>query len=853
MKRNPRLIWALVVVPLFCLGDETPTMPEATSAAFTKSVQPFFAKNCLVCHNSKLKTSGLDLEAYNTATAVFQDRGEAEKIVDRLRSGQMPPKGRPRPDDAELKLVAGWIDAELDRTDPLTKGPLPALARRLNRVEYNNTVRDLLGIETQPADDFPPDDSAFGFDNIAKVLSVSPLLMEKYMVAAEKIAHVAVFGPDTRSLTTTYQQALPRRMETTNLVLVKPPTDYSMTDYDITGLSMPGSFHVTHRFLVDGEYDIRMAGAGYRPPGSEIGVMTLWLDGKQIKSFDVLIDVPATGFEYRPDHWDLRIKVTAGEHTLVAAFPRQFEGLPPLYGGPNPSKLPISRERDPAIGIRHLEEDIAKQTVPELIERAKLEVERAKQQAALPITLRKESAFPGMSMTQMEVIGPVSSVQHPSPASIAKIYICGQPGGAHPAGCERKIIANLARRAYRRAVSTEEINQLVAIFAAGQKRSGSFDDGIAVALNTILVSPDFLFRIEKSDGSTSAAGEYELASRLAYFLWSSMPDEALLQAAEQGNLHKPEVLNAQVRRMLADPKAHALAENFSGQWLETRRVKSAHPDRERYPDFDDYLGASMIQETQLFVQEVVQKDRGVLDFIDGPYAFLNERLARHYGIKGVSGTEFRRVDLTGTGRSGILTEASVLTASSYGNRTSPVLRGKWILDNILNSPPPPPPPNVPSLDESAVGASASLREQLEQHRKSALCSSCHSRMDPLGFGFENYDAIGSWRTQDGKFAIDSSGVLPSGQTFRGADELKVILKQQKDIFSQGLTEKLLTYALGRGMERSDRQAIRQLVAQAAVNNYKFSSLLLGIVDSPPFLRQRPATALAAAVRTEGTR
>jgi hypothetical protein len=353
----------------------------------------------------------------------------------------------------------------------------------------------------------------------------------------------------------------------------------------------------------------------------------------------------------------------------------------------------------------------------------------------------------------------------------------------------------------------------------------------------MLASPNFLFRIDKERAAAEAAqpaGQYELASRLAYFLWSSMPDEELLGEAGKGTLRQPRVLDAQVRRMLADPKAQALVENFAGQWLEIRRVEFAQPDRERYPDFDDYLRASILKETELFFQYVMRNDQSVLDFIDGPYTFLNERLARHYGIRGVTGTDFRKVDLTGTGRGGILSHASVLTVSSYGNRTSVVLRGKWVLENILNAPPPPPPANVPSLNEDAVGATASLRQQMEQHRKSAVCASCHARMDPLGFGLENYDAVGAWRTMDGKFPIDSSGVLPNGKMFQGAGELKAILKDQKDAFAEGLTEKMLIYALGRGLEPEDRATVRRIVARMATDDYKFSSLITGIVNSAVF-------------------
>lgn len=471
----------------------------------------------------------------------------------------------------------------------------------------------------------------------------------------------------------------------------------------------------------------------------------------------------------------------------------------------------------------------ASPTTPERIARRNEAIQSAKDAAS------RTPTFNGLSVHEVDITGPYEFKQGPSTESLRRIYACGHFDGHHLPSCQRKVIANLAYRAFRGPVSPEKVDRLVAISEGAQKRGGSFEEGISLAIATMLASPNFLFRIDDSPVSQAvSAGQYALASKLSYFLWSSMPDDELLRAADKGTLRNREVVNAQARRMLADPKSWALVENFAGQWLETRRLESAQPDRERFPDFDEYLRASMLKETELFFQYVMREDRSIVDFIDGQYSFLNERLARHYGISGVQGSEFRKVDLTGTGRSGILTQASVLEVSSYGNRTSPVLRGKWILDNILNSPPPPPPANVPSLDEDAVGSSASLRQQLEQHRKNAVCASCHSRMDPLGFGFENFDAVGAWRTLDGKFPIDPSGVLPDGKAFRGADELKVILRQQKDTFAEGLTEKLLTYALGRGLDRSDRPSVKQIVTRMAANEYKFSGLLLGIVESAPF-------------------
>jgi hypothetical protein len=832
--------WLLLLAPWFCRADEplsSGLSKSADSTGFGKSVQPFFAKNCYSCHNAKLKTSGLNLEAYVSASSATQDREEFEKILRRLQTSEMPPKGMTRPNDAELKAVTRWIQGEFDLADRMARPKTPrVLVRRLNRAEYNNTVRDLLGVDTQPANDFPPDDSAYGFDNIAQALSISPPLMEKYLATAERVAREAVFGPPWKTETAIFVPPVPRRMEFTNRLRVQPPAYYSMTDYDETGLSHPGSFHLRHRFPTDGEYLIRVVGAGFRPNGSDPGKMTIWLDGELAQTFTVDVNVEQSGFERRPDHSDVRMRIPAGFHELIVAYPKQYEGLPPIFHGPNPSKT----DYDPCkilgngAGRCLANLDLPEETDPERAEKRRQQIERIKEDETRP-------RFEGMAVAEVNIIGPTDYKAGPSPESVRKIYTCGRVNGLYAAGCERQILSNLACRAYRRPVSRQETDALVAIAAGARKRGGSFEEGLSLAIATILASPNFLFRIDKERPAPEAArstSQYELASRLSYFLWSSMPDQELLRAAERGTLRRPEVLDAQVRRMLADPKAQALVENFPGQWLETRRLEAVQPDRERYPDFDDYLRTSMKKETELFFQYVIQADRSILDFIDGPYTFLNERLARHYGIRGVTGTEFRKVDLTGTGRGGILTQASALTVSSYGNRTSPVLRGKWMLENILNAPPPPPPPNVPSLNEDAVGSLASLRQQMEEHRKNPVCASCHSRMDPLGFGLENYDAVGAWRTMDGKFQIDSSGVLPNGSTFHGAAELKTILKEQGNAFAEGLTEKMLIYALGRGIERYERPDVKQIVIGLAANDYTFSSLVLGIVNSAPFQMER---------------
>lgn len=840
---------ALGVLTLLCAADEPAATETAGTAVFTNSVQPFFAKNCNGCHNAKLKTGGLNLEQYADTTPAARNREDFEKVLRKLQAGEMPPKDLARPSEAELNVVTKWIQARFGVTGRNSGGDYARLikVRRLNRVEYNNTVRDLLGVDVQPANDFPQDDSAYGFDNIAQALSVSPLLMEKYLATAERVARTAVFGPDLKTTTEAFLPPLPRRMEFTNGVHITFPAYYSMTNYDETGLSQPGSFHKTYRFPADGEYLIRIAAAGFRPNGSDPGEATFWLDGKLVRTFPVEVDTEQSGFERRPDHWDVRTRISAGPHELTIAFPRQFHGLPTVFGGPSPSKVAydpckVTNAGSPrclALVLKALNNpnnENFNPTTPERVQRVKDVIERAKVFDATPPT------FEGMSVHEVDITGPDNFKKGPSPEAVRKIFICGSPDGPADAACERKIIANLAYRAFRGPMNPQTVDQLAGISQGARKRGGSFREGISLALATILASPSFLFRIDSDATSGQAAqpaSQYALASRLSYFLWSSMPDDELLRAAERGNLSQPDMLRTQVRRMLADPKTQALVENFAGQWLEIRRLESAQPDRERFPDFDEHLRASMIKETELFFQYVMRQDRSVLDFINGPYSFLNERLARHYGIPGVTGTNFRKVDLTGTRRSGILTQASVLAVSSYGNRTSVVLRGKWILENILNAPPPPPPANVPSLDEDAVGSSASLRQQMEQHRKNAACASCHTRMDPLGFGLENYDAVGAWRQLDGKFPIDSSGVLPDGRTFQGADGLKSILADNRDAFAECLAEKMLTYALGRGLSRDDHPAVRQIVSRMAAGDYRFSSLVDGIVNSPLFLNSQP--------------
>jgi hypothetical protein len=614
-----------------------------------------------------------------------------------------------------------------------TVDPGRVTARRLNRSEYNYTLRDLLGIHFQPADDFPQDDSGYGFDNIGDVLSLSPVLMEHYISAAEKAARLAVFGPRPMRATMMARYRASARtqpFETTPLMTT-----------DATGLSKPTSIHARHRFPIDGEYGFVAAVGGNQTPGQEVH-LALWIDGAQAATLDT-----ETG-----KRMELRAPVTTGEHTISMSYVK-------------PSKTG--------------------------------------------------------RINQIEIDGPYQVAAKPA------IHVA--PGE------ERSFLAALMRRAFRRSVTKAEIDKYTGFVTMAQSKGDSFEEGLALAIQAVLVSPDFLFRIESAnDKKARRLTPVELASRLSFFLWSSIPDDELLRSAETGSLHKPAVLEAQVRRMLKDEKSSRLAETFADQWLEIRRLESVKPDAAKFPEFDDYLRYSMRKETELFFAGILRDDRSILDFIDAKYSYLNQRLAVFYGIDSVTGTEFRKVDLAGQPRGGVLTQAGVLTVSSYANRTSPVLRGKWIMDNLLNTPPPPAPPDVPNLDEAAVGKDRSMREQMEMHRKNPMCAACHTMMDPLGFGLENFNAIGQWRDKDGSFPIDPAGTLPGGRKFDGPIALEAILRQKPDSFARCLTEKLMTYALGRGLTESDKPAVQQIVSRVAAGGYKFSTLVLEIVNSPEF-------------------
>ena len=813
----------------------------ATVRGFDTVVKPFVSEFCYPCHGNKGEAkNGLNIQSFETVESLISQRNHWEDVVGMLKRAEMPPLEEDQPDEKQRQGVARWIEKELARIDRVTPpDPGRVTARRLNRTEYNHTVRELLGVASRPADDFPQDDSGYGFDNIADVLSLSPVLMEKYVTAGERVAREALFGPSELKPTLTRLRSEGRRVVEARTFPAR---------YDLTGLSLPNAFHAVHRIPVEGEYVVRVFLGGTRPANSEPVTISVWVDDREVRS---VVHDPSRYGRFEIDRQDLggqttdfKIRLMPGERRISVAIPRIFEGLPARYNGPKPSTLPDPpREFTPP-----------PDTPPERLAQLKQRFQEA-------TAVLEKIPLNGVRIANVEVGGPYSQVTTPSAESVTKIYTCGHgASGAHQPTCVRRIMSGLATRAFRRPVTSGEMERYVALVHKVQEQEGSIQEGLAVGIQALLVSPDFLFRIERDRPATATAAthritQHELASRLSYFLWASMPDAALRRAADAGTLRNPAVLVAQVKRMLRDPRSRALAENFAGQWLQFRALESVTRDRERFPDFEDYLRLSMRRETEMFVEHIIRDDRSILDFIDGRYSFINERLARHYGIPNVSGPEFRRVDLTGSPRGGVVTHGSVLTVSSYATRTSPVLRGKWILDNLLDSPPPDPPADVPNLDETVIGTSASMRMQLEEHRKNPTCASCHRRMDPLGFGLENFDAVGAWRTMDGKLPIDASGSLPDGRTFKGPEELRKILVSDREAFTRALTSKLLTYALGRGLERYDSKTVKQIAARLPARQYRFSALVLEIVNSLPFQSRRAADPAAprAGVATESTR
>jgi len=734
---------------------------NAFKASFERDVQPILLDICAECHDAEhaAAAGGLDMAVYSDPASLVSKRDGWEKILARLRAGEMPPATVVQPSDQELNAFLKVVERELDRIDRTSKpDPGRVTAHRLNRAEYANTVRDLLGVDFRATDEFPPDDSGYGFDNIGDVLTVSPALMQKYLSAAERIAARAVGGNPLPPAGVFTRRDRVRRISDDAIVLDE------VLEYDA-------------------DYIVRVGVTGHRGPDEKPVTLVISVDGTPLKTVEVPVQLSAVnkqGGGTQRNSQEARVFLTGNHHLFRAEFQNDTDL----------KNIPEKSRRDAAVNI-----------FPEFV----------------------------------EVAGPLPpSEQHHVQK---KALICDPASGVV---CVNRTLATLARRAYRRPVTQAEVARLVRVYDKAKASSYSPAQSLQFAITSMLVSPQFLFRMERDPqpGPVGRISDVELASRLSYFLWSSMPDEELLRLGETNRLHLPAVLQAQVKRMIADQKSAAFSENFVGQWLETRSLDAVERDAKKFPEWNRDLRDAMRTETRLFFEAVLRDNRPITDFIDGKYSYLNERLARHYGIDGVEGPEFRRVDLQTSERSGVFTQGSVLTVSSYPTRTSVVLRGKFLLDNVLNAPPPPPPPGVAPIDEAQVGVARSLRVQMEQHRADALCASCHSRMDPLGFALENYDAIGRWRTEDGKFPIDASGLMPNGTPFSSPAEMKAALLKNVPEFSRGLTEKLLTYALGRGVESYDRPAIKAVVQQAQAGDYRLQGLIQGIVKSTPFQQRR---------------
>ena len=806
------------------------TQPVASPEAFQQTVVPVLSQRCFGCHNDRARLGNLSLEAYTDPAAALGHPEVWQKVLNRLTAGEMPPRNATPLAPAELAAVLAWIKnvpgVSAGASVPTTGSAGRVTARRLNRVEYNNTIRDLLGVAARPADQFPVDDSGYGFDNNGDVLSVSPLLMEKYMQAAKDISRLAVYGESVPEKPTRLVRLLNRRS----------PDAHDVLSSGNAGVYLPyslrGAMYGTYTFPVDAEYEFRLRIANFRGDNDA----DLPDDEKARRAEEQRklaeqrrlerLKAEAAGVPQAP-----RVRRDPTPEELKAREEAARKAAPPR-------KLILAVDGAPIISTVIEGSTSFGYSQGEFTARVAVKAGERFLRASYPELANLDNPLEninpdmrrGLFVDYLDIVGPFNP-STARPASYQKVFICAETTPR----CGRAIVTSLLERAYRRPATDAEIASKLALVTLAQREGDTFQEGIRLALQAILASPNFLFRIE-ADPKTQAGpvSDIELASRLSYFLWASMPDPELMMAAKAGMLTRSPVLEAQVRRMLADPKAHNLVDNWAAQWLQLRNLGRTKPDPGRFPKVDDELLDAMRTETNLFIEAIIKEDRSILDIIDAPFTFLNGPLARHYGISGVDGEEFRRVTLDGEQRGGVVTQGAILTVSSYPTRTSIPVRGKWVLENLLGAAPPPPPDNVPALNESNVGTEVSLRQRLEQHRRDPSCSPCHNVMDPIGFGLENYDAVGAWRTMDGKFPIEPSGTMPDGQTFSGPKALKAILKGRSDQFVRNVTEKLLTYSLGRGLERFDAPTVDTISRRVAASDYTFSSLVLAVVNSTPF-------------------
>jgi mono/diheme cytochrome c family protein len=793
-----------------------PAGGPATRVTPPASLRPVLDRYCISCHNRTLKTAGVALDGLDLAR-IGDDAETWERVARKLRTHEMPPPGLPRPDNDTYDRAVSSLETALDAAATANPNPGRVIVHRLNRTEYTNAVRDLLALDIDgrallPADE--PDQQ--GFDNVAGVLSVSPRLLENYLAAAAVVSRLAVGDRSLGAVENTF----------------KIPT--ALVQDDRTDDDLPfgsrGGISIPYQFPLDGEYRIKVLLRRqlylYLIGMGEPHQIDIRLDGALIKRFTIGgagkgLTAPesfAGNTQGDPD-WEVymhtaddgltvSLPVTAGAHDVGVSF--------------------VRRHWEPEGILQPPQRGFARTT--------------------------NELYFGNPAVDIVSIAGPYSAEAADDTPSRRAVFTCHPSAGGADEQCARTILSRLARRAYRRPVTERDLDTLLGFYRAGQAEEG-FEAGIQRGLRRILASPSFLFRVEREPANVAAGTIYrvndiDLASRLSFFLWSSIPDDELIDAAARGALGTPAGLEQQVRRMLSDDRAQALVDNFASQWLTVGKLSGVVPDVDAYPEFDENLRDAFGQETRLFVSSQLREDRGVGELLTANYTYVNERLARHYQIPNVYGSHFRRVTIADGRRGGLLGQGSILTVTSYPNRTSPVVRGRWLLENILGAPPPAPPPDVPSLQPAgADGRPRSIREQMEAHRKNPACAVCHVRMDPLGFSLENFDALGKWRTSVDAMPIDASAALPDGTQFEGVEGLRRLLANHQEDFARTFTQKLLAYALGRSVEAADVPAIRQITKQSASGGYRWSSLIMGIVKSTPFTMSTTRTPDPAPVST----
>jgi mono/diheme cytochrome c family protein len=807
-----RLLVAMTVLAVGVLALSNRVLAEApregASVLFsTSDLRLVLDRYCVSCHNARAKTAGLALDTIDLAR-IPADAGVYEKVLRKVRSGMMPPPGLPQPDAATRRAVGDWLETTLDRAAAANPNPGRALIHRLNRAEYTNAIRDLLALDIDAPSLLPPDDAAYGFDNIADALGVSPLLLERYLSAAGRISALAIGNRKIEPAGDTFR------------VRQDASQDVHVEDLPIGTV---GGLVIRPAFPLDAEYRFQVK--LYRTNTAVVrGLenqhqLEMTVDGERVllagfggeEDFKASMENPTTAGDAVERRFDVRLPLKAGPHVVTAAFL--------AVAAPSTARLePFVRSSfdtlDPS-GHPHIE--------------------------------------------SLTITGPFNSKGAGDTPSRRKVFVCQPSSPATEEPCAIRILSTLARRAYRRPVTPADLQPLLQFYRTASHARG-FEEGIEVAVQRILTDPDFVFRAERDPagvppGSAYRISDLELASRLSFFLWSSIPDDELLRLASQQQLHVPLVLQQQVKRMLKDPKSDALVQNFAGQWLYLRNLKNQVPNSMAFPDFDDNLRQAFRRETELLFESIMREDRNVVDLMTADYTFVNERLAKHYGIPHVYGSNFRRVPVTDPARRGLLGQGSILMVTSHADRTSPPVRGKWILDNLLGTPPPAPPANVPPLTEGkpqSGGKVLTMRERMEAHRANPACAACHKIMDPIGFALENFDAVGAWRLTEGGAAgtaIDASGQLMDGTRIDGAVALRESLIREPDAFVRTLTEKLLIYSLGRGLGPSDMPVVRGAVRASAADGYRFSSLIRGIVNSTAFqMRTAAAPDLEAADR-----